>query len=301
MSDTEAETPLGDDFYQDQLRGYYVVIHFALITLAIQLVLCILGASHYKAAARPSEGNSRRPYFILSFAILTLFTVACVSDSVFFANLTINRRGVSIAEFWQTNFNVWYGVMGTICNTIVILLGDGVLVYRCYYIWPERRWVVIVPSLALFASTVCGVLTLIGNFTFLDNLLGDNLNSLASAWTSLSAATNCLLTALIAGKLIYHRRKLSAVIDPSHLLKYTAALAILVESALPLALFGIVAAAILNYGTWRLSDATMTIIPAVWFCLSALCPQLIIFRVAVGTSYPSDGAFQTPSRLMKFV
>jgi hypothetical protein len=262
-----------------------------------------LGASHYKAAVRTSEGNSRRPYFILSFAILTLFTVACVSDSVFFANLTINRRGVSIAEFWQTNFNVWYGVMGTICNTIVILLGDGVLVgsfydfamaffsqvilqvCRCYYIWPERRWVVIVPSLALFASigmplpvvlclhpsspvSVCGVLTLVGNFTFFDNLLGDNLNSLASAWTSLSAATNCLSTALIAGKLIYHRRKLSAVIDPSHLLKYTAALAILVESALPLALFGIVAAAILNYGTWRLSDATMTIIPAVWFCLS---------------------------------
>jgi hypothetical protein len=38
MSDTEAETPLGDDFYQDQLRGYYVVIHLALITLGESLI-----------------------------------------------------------------------------------------------------------------------------------------------------------------------------------------------------------------------------------------------------------------------
>lgn len=38
MSGAEAETPLGDDFYQDQLRGYYVVIHLALTTLGESLV-----------------------------------------------------------------------------------------------------------------------------------------------------------------------------------------------------------------------------------------------------------------------
>jgi hypothetical protein len=98
-----------------------------------------------------------------------------------------------------------------------------------------------------------------------DNFLALNLNALGSVWISLSVATNCVSTALIAGKLIYERRKLSTILDATHLVKYTTASAILVESAMPLALFGIAAAIAFRSGE---NVVFTTIVPSLWFCLS---------------------------------
>jgi hypothetical protein len=98
-----------------------------------------------------------------------------------------------------------------------------------------------------------------------ENFLALDLNTLSSVWISLSVAANCISTALIAGKLIYERRRLSTVLGAPHLTKYTVASAILVESAMPLALFGIATAVVFRSGE---NVALITIVPSIWFCLS---------------------------------
>ncbi|KAJ3496254.1 hypothetical protein NMY22_g19837 [Coprinellus aureogranulatus] len=66
------------------------------------------------------------------------------------------------------------------------------------------------------------------------------------------------------------------------MVKYVTATTILIESAAPLAIVGVIAAIITARGEDEvLTMATMCL----WISLSVLCPQLIIFRVAAGRAY----------------
>lgn len=60
--------------------------------------------------------------------MLALFTFATVADSIYFARLTINNPYRDYGMFLDASAAPWYLTMGTVCNTIVILLGDGILV-----------------------------------------------------------------------------------------------------------------------------------------------------------------------------
>ncbi|KAJ3545416.1 hypothetical protein NMY22_g2455 [Coprinellus aureogranulatus] len=266
------------------IRTAYGALHIELITLAIQSVLCIYGLSHYKSSTPSQHRNARRLYFILSFVILAFFTAASVADSVFLARLTISPGGYELLY----KKSPWWLTMGTVCNTIVILLGDGILVYRCYIIWQGRRWVIVIPCLALVASLVMSIMAVID----------DSKPIYYSAWISLSITVNTISTALIVGKLVYERRRLSKVLARGHLVKYITATSILVESAVPLTVVGIAASIILTQST---NIAPIGAALALWFCLSGLCPQLIIFRVAVGRSYTDfNVASQVISRPIQF-
>ncbi|TEB22003.1 hypothetical protein FA13DRAFT_1528374 [Coprinellus micaceus] len=177
----------------------------------------------------------------------------------------------------------WWAHLSTMCNIIVILLGDGVLIYRCYFIWQYRRWVIIMPSMVLFASFVMAIVAFAANIG--TNSLKPSYNTLFSTWIALSVASNTMSTGMIAGKLVWERRKLSKALQASHLVKYTTATAILIESALPLALAGIVSSIVFAQ---RANPTLIMVFPGIWICLSGLCPQLIIFRVAIGNSYKGD-------------
>ncbi|KAJ3540236.1 hypothetical protein NMY22_g4379 [Coprinellus aureogranulatus] len=268
------------------IRTAYGALHIELITLAIQSVLCIYGLSHYKSSTPSQHRNARRLYFILSFMILAFFTAASVADNVFFARLTISPGGYELLY----EKSPWWLTMGTVCNTIVILLGDVIVVqvYRCYIIWQGRRWVIVIPCLALVASLVMSIMAVID----------DSKPIYYSAWISLSITVNTISTALIVGKLVYERRRLSKVLARGHLVKYITATSILVESVVPLTVVGIAASIILTQST---NIALIGAALAVWFCLSGLCPQLIIFRVAVGRSYTDlNVASEVISRPIQF-
>lgn len=73
------------------------------------------------------------------------------------------------------------------------------------------------------------------------------LSSYESARTILTVLTNVLVTSMISFHLIYARRALSKVLPSRHLKLYTGVVAILVESALPLSVFGLTYAGIMIY------------------------------------------------------
>lgn len=98
-----------------------------------------------------------------------------------------------------------------------------------------------------------------------DSVLIANYKAFFSAWITLSVTLNAMTTALIAGKLIYERRRLSKVLAKDHLVKYTTATAILIESALPLSVVGLAAAIVLNRSE---NVGANVFFPSFWFCLS---------------------------------
>jgi hypothetical protein len=65
-----------------------------------------------------------------------------------------------------------------------------------------------------------------------------------SARTFLTASTNVMVTTLISGYLIRARRNLSQLLPSRDMSLYTGVVAILIESALPLSVFGVIYAGI---------------------------------------------------------
>ena len=91
----------------------------------IQLALCIYGFFVFKSTKGVLR-KQRFPYVVISFAILALFTVSYVTDSILLAHLLINGSG-DFSEFFK-NVPPWYSLLGTVSNLAVNFIGDGLLV-----------------------------------------------------------------------------------------------------------------------------------------------------------------------------
>ncbi|KAJ2929014.1 hypothetical protein H1R20_g8084, partial [Candolleomyces eurysporus] len=122
------------------------------------------------------------------------------------------------------------------------------------------------------------------------------------AWVTLIAVTNIIVTVLIASYLIRARRTLSKALPMRDMRIYTGVAAILTESALPLAFFGIVAV-VMNLAVPDKRDlgalVVGTISEGLFWSFTGLAPHMIIFRVTTGRSwlkFPTvkDGAISNP-------
>lgn len=95
---------------------------------ATQLVLVIFGVLQYKATTPSQHRSTRRPYFIFGLVLLALFSFSTITDSIYFAQLTIANASGDYGLILDRGAAPWYTTMGSVCNTIVILLGDAILV-----------------------------------------------------------------------------------------------------------------------------------------------------------------------------
>jgi ABC-type spermidine/putrescine transport system permease subunit II len=108
-----------------------------------------------------------------------------------------------------------------------------------------------------------------------------------TTWFILSVAVNVLVTSLICLKLIRAQRRLRRVLNEESVQVYTSIVAILVESALPFTVLGIVAGVINALG-YQISSA----FDEAWF---AFCVRSLISNVYPFTIYSSCEADLTPS------
>lgn len=82
---------------------------------------------------------------------------------------------------------------------LVTLLGDVILIYRCYVVW-ARKWYVVVPSLILWIGTaVTMIRSVVMQFDLQDGegIFASQLNGWIEAFFACTMATNGLTTALI--------------------------------------------------------------------------------------------------------
>ncbi|KAJ2928346.1 hypothetical protein H1R20_g8754, partial [Candolleomyces eurysporus] len=111
---------------------------------------------------------------------------------------------------------------------------------KCYNIWIHRRWVTALPALTYLASTGIGILILVSQSS---SAVYTTALVYESAYAFLTVSTNLLITSLISFYLLNERRKFFAFLPPKELKMYTGVVAVLIESGLPLTIFGIVYAA----------------------------------------------------------
>ncbi|KAJ2936312.1 hypothetical protein H1R20_g772, partial [Candolleomyces eurysporus] len=116
--------------------------------------------------------------------------------------------------------------------------------------------------------------------------------------------TNIIVTTLITNRLLRARRRLVKLLPSADVQVYIGVIAILIESAAPLTILGIILAAlalrdlVIPQGSGGII-ACGRLFEALWYSFCGLSPHMIIFRVTTGRSFTNfplakDGVVTNP-------
>ncbi|KAJ2929072.1 hypothetical protein H1R20_g893, partial [Candolleomyces eurysporus] len=195
--------------------------------------------------------------------------------------------GVNFYEIVAEMNSFWLRYFTSVTITVGIFIGDALLVYRCYMVLANYRWITIIPAML---SVSAFVIFMVDEFA-IDLHKDRTTNPLPTVTQMLIVCTNVLVTALISFHLYRARRTLSQML-PSHDARlYTGVVAILVEAAVPLTLLGPITAALQlvpfpkNQTAAQALVATYNIIGGLFYSFCTLSPHMIIFRVTTGRSW----------------
>ncbi|KAH6912323.1 hypothetical protein BKA70DRAFT_1184927 [Coprinopsis sp. MPI-PUGE-AT-0042] len=205
-----------------------------------------------------------------------------------------------------------YILSGDLLLIVAIVVGDTLMLWRCSVLWTDKRWVLLFPYLAFFGSigarTIKHTSSLLShtnvpsasNITYLALLqverfpLQVQIRALVVS-VSLSVSMNIMVTSLILFQLISTWRRASNSFPNTRRPRmYTDVLVLMIESAAPLAFFGI---------CWTISTIVTILRPpqnltergrlrlftaitnCVYFSFCSIAPQMIILRVTTGKTW----------------
>ncbi|KAI0067445.1 hypothetical protein BV25DRAFT_1100386 [Artomyces pyxidatus] len=246
--------------------------------------------SVYCLWGRPSSyTKDRRLYVGYGAVLLCLVTIAVTTDALWGQYMWIDHRndvGGPLGYFGVSGSS-WFNVFGSSADATANVLGDGLLLYRCYMIWGSRLWVIAFPALIYLASTVLVIITVVESALPNAFLLNGSAANFGVPWVACSVSLNIIVTGMICGRLLYMRHLTRTVMTPEMAYMYTSIIAILIESAMPFSIVGI--GLVITYAQ---NNPTSTAFAYVWGMFCSLSPQMIILRVAMGRGWSRDTAAQ---------
>ncbi|KAG2003796.1 hypothetical protein CC2G_004371 [Coprinopsis cinerea AmutBmut pab1-1] len=304
--------------------SFYVSDIIGICTTGLQLFLCVYGL-HSFFATPIERRKGRLPYIVLSFVIFVLF--ACMTG----VDLAMNFKLLYYSEpgmpYYRARMQAYSESLRSTSLGLLysfVILGDGLLLYRCFVIWSDRWWIVLPPAL-LYLGFVGLSLTAFIRFVTKVTVTTPNGSLIAQqitiAYTSLTVAMNVIATALIAYKIIRAQKAWAKAIPSRNMSVYNSAARLVIESALPLTICGLFYL-IFNAINWsyRTSEGVpsityytaASIFSSLYFSFAvsttptsmspqhrltefrqALSPQMIIFRVTTGRSHIHRGDLET--------
>ncbi|KAH9485865.1 hypothetical protein JR316_0002780 [Psilocybe cubensis] len=235
---------------------------------------------------RKTRQEARRNNFYIAYSmtLLILMTFAFATNAVMGQLMWINHRdyeGGPLA-YYAASANSWFETLGTSMDVVANIMADALLVYRCYVIWRRSIWVLIPLLLLYMASVAFSLLTTMQSALPNNHILANSTNFFIP-WISLTSGLNFIVTGLIVYRILaFSRRARGTLPDEAHKV-YTGAASILVESALPFSILGIIFAVYTSKG-----QAPQVALGFIWGTFFALSPQLIILRVAMGRAWSSN-------------
>ncbi|PIL23333.1 hypothetical protein GSI_14644 [Ganoderma sinense ZZ0214-1] len=164
------------------------------------------------------------------------------------------------------------------------LLGDLILLYRCWVIWDKNHWVVAFPLVTATAGFGCimGVAHLVLTIDPTSPVPPAALVPLGLAGYALPLATNCMATALIAGRLYasaHSAEKRVGALMSGTMRAAQRAVEIIVESG---ALY--LAVQLVFVVLFAMGHPAQAILAVVAVQIYGIAPTLIVIRVALGMS-----------------
>ncbi|EJF59590.1 hypothetical protein BD309DRAFT_854657 [Dichomitus squalens] len=175
------------------------------------------------------------------------------------------------------------------------LLGDLILLYRCWVIWGKNYWIIIAPLVTAGAGFACimGVAHLVVTMDPTAPVPSPALVPLGLAGYALPLATNFMATALIAGKLYMSARRAEkrvGTVMSGTMRAAQRAVEIIVESGL---LYLVTQAVFVVL--FALGHPAQAILAVIAVQIYGIAPTLIVIRVALGISSDCTVPFNNPS------
>jgi len=235
-------------------------------------------ASVYCIAHRSSDYRKGQRFYVAYGAmLLVLVMLQVISGGLWGQYMWIDNRnfpGGPLAYYGATQ-NMWWSVMAFAGGAVANILGDGLLVYRCFIIW-DSQWYIIALLVPIYlASSVLAIMTTVE--TALPNSSFAGTTHLIMPWVSLSVGLNIIVTSMICFRLLRMRALIKGALSPEMSGVYTGIAAILIESAAPFTIIGIGVVV-----TQARNTSVALAFAYIWGAFCSLSPQMIILRVSMG-------------------
>ncbi|KAK0192045.1 hypothetical protein F5146DRAFT_1038105 [Armillaria mellea] len=276
LSDIFIQTWL-DDTLNSQILGYFVHgFYTGLFGLTIWQLLAVTKISR----ARIYLG-------CISTALYIFSMIYVIASWIEFRNAFV------FAPSLRARYDLWYSllswdVLAVTMTALNLVIADCTIIWRCWVVWNHDWRVIILPVLFVIGEIVCGVSSVIRQFTVSVN--DETGKHWAVAIMAATVGTNILCTTLIVGRIIYLARGNHGI--RGGLRTYRGVIEILIESA---ALYSIIYVVLvilypLNGNGYMYPEAL------VW-PVTGITPTLIILRVASGHARPEESSHGTQSSL----
>ncbi|TFK18879.1 hypothetical protein FA15DRAFT_709469 [Coprinopsis marcescibilis] len=283
--------------------GMYASAVVTLVGVGLQMFMAVSCVTTFAQSSKAAK-KGLLPYIVVGVLIWVLyaFTVALnvysaywilfgASTSAALDSITQGEGGAFVKNWWT---------LATSSTLVVLLLlGDGLLLFRCYILWKRSRWVwiVMLPGACYLATVGLGIRSAV-----LDDGFDRRFQSIGVLVFILN---NIIITSLICFRLLRARRTIARLLPSQHMTVYSRVVVVLVEAAVPLTVFGIGYAVVLLVSAGdaaQLSDFKGKTIAGhffatFYFLFVALSPLMIIYRVTNGRSWvqPADVSGETGS------
>ncbi|KAJ3541600.1 hypothetical protein NMY22_g3822 [Coprinellus aureogranulatus] len=275
------------------VRAWYSNVVLTLFMMGVQFLLCLYTLIIFLETPK-AQRKGRWPYILAIWALFVLSVLPTSFDAVLIFHGLLEAQ-TPIDVFRLTSSESRYALFRipgqAVPTVLLIFLSDALMLFRCYIVCSDARWLTVFPFLLWISSTVTSIIGV----------------PLSTPWparaiytgvgTILSAVLNISITAIITVRLLNARRRFLKSLPSGStgvLQQYTGVVAILIESALPLSVFGLIYAVTgmavgIGSSTNMVGiEAATHILGVFYLSFLALSPQLIIFRVTLGRSWTGN-------------
>jgi len=269
-------------------HSYYIGNYMSGILYGVDMVMYF--ATVQQLFRRKRQGLGWKFFFCYSTAMFLLLTLDISVNAVWGENMWITYRdrpgGPSL--FLATQLSDWYQAMGSSAAVALVFMSDALLIYRLFVIFGHNYYILILPILAYIASFICAVLELVTSFTPGGFFFGSSSVNFGVPYYSITIGLNILVTGAICYRLLSISSAVKRTMGAENAKVYTGVMSILVESALPYSLFGIIF--LVPYARGSL---TAVAFGQVWAKMTCIAPQLIVLRVVSGKGWSRETISQT--------
>jgi len=258
-------------------HAYYIGSYMSGIVYGMELIAyCV---TMRELSRKEEKQKSDRCFMIYSTALLILVTIDVSTNAIWGEQMWItyrNRPG-GVEYFLKTQVTVWYETLSSTSVVSLVFVSDALLIYRCFVLWSSSYGIIILPSLIYLGAFALAVCQLISSGVPGGDFFAGKAVNFGVPYYAMSIGLNILLTGLVCGRLVYLSRSVmnamgSAGTENARL--YTGLMTIMVESAAPYSLLGI-----LYLVPYALGSEIAIAFGQVWAKMTCLAPQLIVLRI----------------------
>jgi len=263
--------------------------------VAYGMHVCVFAIAMYLMTHPKSKKRSSKLSIAFICTLFILGTIQLGTNSKYYEMMWIDDRnfpGGPIA-FFTTQFSVPINTVGGAAFLLADFLADSALkIYRLFVICNSSYLIIVLPVLALLASTALNILTVFQYAQPGASLWSHTTIQFALPFWSFSIGLNMFMSLAIAFRLMQMRRSLTFAIGVEHAKMYTSIASMIVESAALYSVTGMVYLICYARGT-----NVQNLIISALDQIICIAPELIALRVSLGHSWTRD----TTRRVMSSV